>query len=490
MKRPYKTILILALGVAIVAVAVVSIRKATRKNAPVPRTSTVAVCDITDTVTETGVVEPVNKIDVKSKVAGKVLAIPVREAEMVQSGQLIAEVDRSVIDPQIATAQAQLDQAKARLEQSIAQYKLQIDQDKSSIAQAEAVLKTSVTHRDAVKAAARPQEVGQQQEAVSRAQIAVDDALRTLKRKQTLLDKGFVAQSDVDAAQVAVDTAKSSLAATRQQLSLTQAGPRAEDIADANAQVASARAQLDGARINADQHAIRRFDIDQAQAAVEQNQHALAQLTVSLNDTRIVAPASGIVLKKYKEQNEIVQSATTGYSDAQAILVTLGQGAQVRVGINEVDVAKLAVGQTAAVTIDALPTVNLTGHVSEIAPASTGALADASVDSSATIAKFIIRIRLDRLDTRLRPGMSASVAITAAERRKVLTVSPEVAPDGGASGTVKVLVEPGNKQIPRPVKFGLRSDAGLEVVSGLKAGDKVVIPSQGAEDRRKIDIYN
>jgi multidrug efflux pump subunit AcrA (membrane-fusion protein) len=490
MKRSRKPFIVVLVVAIVLVIAGFSIRKATTKPAPIPRTSTVTIGDVTDTVTETGVVEPVNKIDVKSKVAGRVLAIPIQESQIVHEGQLIAEVDRSVIDPQIATAQAQLDQAKSRLEQAVAQYKLQIEQDKSAIEQAQAQLKTSVTHRDAVKAAARPQEVAQQQEAVSRAQIALEDAQRTLKRKQSLLGKGFVAQSDVDTAQVAVDTASSTLAAARQQLSLTQAGPRAEDIADAEAQVASARAQLDGARINAEEHAIRKYDIDQAQAAVEQNEHSLAQLMVSLSDTHIVSPATGIVLKKYKEQNEIVQSATTGYSDAQAILVSIGQGAQVRVGINEVDVAKLAVGQSATVTIDALPDLKLTGHVQEIAPTSSGALTETNSDSSAALAKFIVRIRLDRTEPRLRPGMSASVSITAAERHKVLTVSPEVSPDGASSGTVKVLTEPGHKQIPRAVKFGLRSDASLEVLSGLKNGDKVIIPAQEAQDRRKIDIYN
>lgn len=490
MKRNTKIAVTLVL-VAIVAAGGFAVKKASHKPPKPPRTATVAIGDIAETVTETGVVEPINKIDVKSKVAGKVLTIPIEEGEIVHEGQLIAEVDRSVIDPQIARTQADLDASKAKLAQSVAVYKLQIEQDSASIRESKAALQTAIAHLEAVKAAARPQEVAQQQEGVARAQIAVADAERTLKRKRALLDKGFVAQSEVDAAQVALDTARSSLTAAQEQLSLTKAGPRTEDIADAASQVATARAQLDGARVNADQHRIRRFDIDQAQAAVQASEHDLAQLMVSLNDTHIVAPASGIVLKKYKQQNEIVQSATTGYSDAQAILTSLGQGERVRVGINEVDVAKLAVGQRTTITVDALPGVTIAGHVSEIAPTSTGALADQSTaDASGSIAKFVVRISLDHPDPRLRPGMSAGVTITTRSRRQVLTVSSEVAPDAGQAATVKVLSQPGNRQVAKSVKLGLRSDSAIEIVSGLKAGDKVVIPEKSAADRRKIDIYN
>ncbi|HEY3330908.1 MAG TPA: HlyD family efflux transporter periplasmic adaptor subunit [Capsulimonadaceae bacterium] len=490
MKSRTKLVVGILVIVAVAGSAVYSVRKA-RKPAPLPRFAVAAIEDLKDTVTETGVVEPIDKIDVKSKVAGKLLSIPITEGQSVVTGQLIAEVDRSVIDPQMARAQSQLDQAKAKLAQAIATYNLQIKQDAVSITEAQAAVTTAMAHREAVKAAARPQEVSQQQESVSRADIALADAERTLNRKRALLAKGFVSQSEVDATQMAVDTARSSVAAARSALSLTKAGPRTEDIADATAQVESARAQLAGARVNAEQHRIRRYDIDQASAAVQGSEHDLAQLQVSLNDTRIVAPAAGVVLKKYKEQNEIVQSATTGYSDAQAILTTLGRGARVRVNINEVDIAKLAIGQKVSVTVDALPGVTLAGRVSEIAPATSGALADTSTaDASTSIAKFIVRIALVKPDSRVRPGMSAGVTVTARERHAVLALPSEIAPDGGATAIVKVLTGPANRQVTHTIKLGLRTDSRVEVLSGLKAGDRVVIPTKANADRRKIDIYN
>ena len=137
---------------------------------------------------------------------------PFRKASTSRSGQLIALVDRSLIDPQLAGDQAQLRQAQARLAQTQAEYALQVKQTAAAIAQAQAGLNTAQAHLAVVAAGARPQELAQQKEAVSRARIAYDDALRTQKRRQSLLGKGFISQADYDTSQVAVDTAASSLA--------------------------------------------------------------------------------------------------------------------------------------------------------------------------------------------------------------------------------------------------------------------------------------
>ena len=142
---------------------------------------------------------------------------------------------------------------------------------------------------------------------------------------------------------------------------------------DAKAQVAAARVQLDAARANTGQDAVKQSDIAQARASVAQISGNIQQLQVNISDTRILAPASGIVLKKYKEPNEIVQSATTGFSDAQAIVATLGSRLEVKVGINEVDISKVHARAPASITVDALPDATFAGVVTEIAPASTNA---------------------------------------------------------------------------------------------------------------------
>ncbi len=492
MKRFLKPLIIAVVLVALVAVVGRSVTKSLHRPPVPPRTAQTVRGDITISVSETGTIEPVDKVDVKSKAAGRLLSIPITEGQFVQKGQLIAIVDRSLIDPQLAQDQAQLRSAQARLSQTQAEYALQIQQTASAIAEAKANLATAKTHLAVVAAAARPQELAQGKEAVDRAQISVADALRTQKRRAALLARGFISQADYDSSQVAVDTAQSTLATAQQAQALTVAGPRLQDVADAQAQVESARVQLQAAQANTGQNAVKYSDIAQARAAVAQIAGTIQQLQVSVADTRIVAPASGLVLKKYKEPNEIVQSATTGFSDAQSIVATLGSRLQVSVGINEVDVAKVSLHAPAVITVDALPGASFPGSVTQIAPASTNAFSSDSSGSGGggstnSISKFSVKVAFDRSDSRLRSGMSANVAIISRKHVHVVLAPLEAVPFTDASGQVTVLTA-AKKQEPRTVKTGLRDDTQVEIIAGLRPGETLVVPPIDGSGRRKIDI--
>ena len=489
MKKFTRPLIFLVIVIVALAIAGSKIRQNSHKEAPAPRVSIVRRGDVSVLVSEVGTLEPVSKVDVKSKVAGRLLTIPIQEGQFVHTGQLIATVDRTLIDPQVAQTQASLQQAQARLQQTVSEYRLQVAQSAMAISQAQANLAEAKTHLAAVRAGARPQELAQQQQAVERTKIALADAQRTLTRKKDLVAKGFVAQADLDTAQTNVDTAQSNLASAQQQLDLTQAGPRIEDIRDAQSQVSAQKVALATAEANAAENEVRKSDITQAQASVEQTAGNLAQLLVNLHDTRIVAPASGVVLKKYKEPTEIIQSATTGFSDSESIVATLGTRSLVRVGINEVDIPKVRLGDPVNIHVDAISDKIFSGVVTEIAPASTNAFdsTGASTSSSSSISKFSVKIEFRQYDPRLRPGMSAGVDIISARHKNVSFVALEAVPFSGSHGNLSVLLA-NKKQEPRAVTTGLRNDQQVEIVSGLKDGDAVVIPAIDGKARRKLDI--
>jgi len=462
-------------------------RLAARHTVTPPKTINTFTGDIRILVSETGTIEPMKKVDVRSKVAGRLISLLVQEGQRVTRGQLIAVVDRSQLDPQIARQRALLDQSQARLQQSQTSYTLQVSQSRAAILQAEADLKAAQTHLNLVAAGARPQELAKQDQAVTQAQITLDDAQRTLKRKQALIAKGFIPQADVDTAQVAVDTATSNLAAAQQNRSLVQAGPRKEEIDDARMAVQQARVRLATAKADATQNEVRKADIVQAQAGVQQSNQDLAQLQVNLSDTKIVAPASGTVLKRYKQLDEIVQSATTGFSDTQSLIATLGSRQEIRVDVNEIDVPKVHMDAPVTIHVDAIPGVDYHGTVIEIAPASTTAFSDTSAGANNGVSRFTVKVLLNSDDPKLRSGMSASVDILSDEHKHVVLLPVSALPATGIITSVTV-VGPGKKQTPRTVKIGLRDDVNAEIVSGLKAGEAVLIPTPPPSDRRKIKM--
>ena len=488
MKKTTGALLAGVCALIVVGTFVLIQQKNVGKAAVLPRTVSVVKVDLIVKVSETGTIQPQDKIDIKSKVAGRLLSVPINEGQYVVKGQLIALVDRSLIDPQIASTKAQLDQQQAHLSQTIAQYNLSVQQDQMAIEQSKAALLSSETHLNVVRAAARPQELAQDQEAVDRAKITLDDATRNQKRKAQLLQSGFIPQSDYDTAQVAVDTAASNLETAQEALDLAEAGPRIQDVQDAAAGVNAARVNLNAAKVNAEENLVKKYDIDQAAATVQQTSNDLAQLMVNLNDTTIVAPSSGIVLKKYKEENEIVQSATTSFSDTEALVATLGGKVYVNVEINEVDIAKIHVGAPVTITVDALPGTNFDGVVSSIAPASTNTFSSDSSSSSGqnSIAKFAVAISLEKSIPQLLPGMTANVDIISAKHSGVLLLPLEGLGFDGKSGTVTVLTSE-NKREKRQVTVGLTNDTEAEIVSGLNAGDRVVVPGLGLT-RRTIDL--
>ncbi len=439
---------------------------------PLPATVTARRGDLTVEVSETGTLLADNQVDIKSKVAGRILDIPIHEGEFIHQGQLIARIDRSLLDPQIAQARASLSQAQARLQQTISQYHLQQVQTHMAIAQAKAGLHSAQTHLAAVKADARPQEIAEQQMAVQRAQIAQKDAQRTYDRKAALLAKGFVAQATLDTAQTALDTARSNLNTAQQSLALTQAGPRLEDIRDAEAQVNIQRIALAAAQTNAGQNEVSRSDVMQARASVQQMAGALNQLLVSLHDTEIVAPTSGILMKKDKEPNEIVQSATTGFSDSQSTVATLGSHLLVQVGINEMDIPKVRLGEHATIHVDSLPEKAFTGVVTEIAPASTEAF-DTSGSGQSGISKFWVKVAFRHADPQLKPGMSAVVDILSARRKHVVLVPVDALPFAGSHGQVTLLLLSGTLR-KRSVIIGIRNNRDAEVLKGIYPGEKLV----------------
>jgi macrolide-specific efflux system membrane fusion protein len=125
--------------------------------------------------------------------------------------------------------------------------------------------------------------------------------------------------------------------------------------------------------------------------------------------------------------------------------------------------AKLKVGQTATVAPDALTGVELGAHVSAISPVGT---------TSSNVVSFDVTLTLGQNDTSVRPGMSASAAVIVNQAQGV-TVANAAVSGSGSLATVTVLRN--GKQTQQQVAVGLRGDSRTQIISGLSAGEQVVI---------------
>ena len=142
------------------------------------------------------------------------------------------------------------------------------------------------------------------------------------------------------------------------------------------------------------------------------------------------------------------------------------------VAFSESDITKVKVGQSATVTLDALSGVQLGAHVTAISSVGT---------TSSSVVSYDATLTLDQRDSRVKAGMSASASVIVHQAQGV-TVPNDAVSGNGSLATVNV--SRGGKTVSQQVVVGLKGDSRTQIVSGLRAGDQLVVtttlPSLGS----------
>jgi HlyD family secretion protein len=207
----------------------------------------------------------------------------------------------------------------------------------------------------------------------------------------------------------------------------------------------------------------------QAQAQVQQSEASLKQLEEQLSYTTVRSPMDGVVLSRDVQVGDAVSSILVLGSTA-TLVMTLGDTHQVYVKgkVDESDIGKVFLGQAARIKVQSFPSKTFAGHVTKIAP--LGIEKD-------NVTTFEVQISIDNPTGELKSQMTANAEIVLEEHRNVLTIPEQaVLYDKNRNASVWVPDEHG-KDGHRvvPIKIGLSNGSKAEVLSGLKAGDTVVL---------------
>jgi RND family efflux transporter MFP subunit len=196
----------------------------------------------------------------------------------------------------------------------------------------------------------------------------------------------------------------------------------------------------------------------QSQASLDSAKIAVEQAQRNLDKAKIIAPFDGLVA---------ALNFSFGDSAGTATAITLIDVSQLQVKVNlaEVDIAKIKVGQTAQMTLDALTGKTFNAKVLMIAPAAT--IAQGVVNYPVTVSV------LDN-DGSIKSGMTANLAIVVEQRDNVLLVPNRAIKTQGNQRTVTVVID--GKNVVEPITIGMTNDTSAEVTSNnLKEGDRIVI---------------
>ena len=197
-------------------------------------------------------------------------------------------------------------------------------------------------------------------------------------------------------------------------------------------------------------------DIKTARAQLDSSRAQLSSAYNEYNNNLVVAPFDGqvaVVAAKKGDQASSGSTAVTLITKQKIATVTL----------NEVDAAKVKIGQKAILTFDAIEELSLTGEVVEI---------DALGTVSQGVVSYGVKIVFDVQDDRVKSGMSTSANIILSSKADVLLVSSSAIKSQAGVSYVEVLVN--NLPERKTVEVGESNDTMTEIATGLNEGDVVI----------------
>jgi HlyD family secretion protein len=228
----------------------------------------------------------------------------------------------------------------------------------------------------------------------------------------------------------------------------------------------------------------------------KQGQSMYEKAVDNLGKTKITAPMDGVLTYLDAEVGEIAQ-AQTSYTQGKTLMIVSNMNAfEVAVDVDETEITKILLGQSAKIEVDAFPDTTFNGEVVEIGNTAT----TSNTGSTEQSTNFKVKILFTEGIAHIRPGMSASVDIITNTRSKILTVpygaivmrSAELdsslrkdlkLPDAGSdSSTVSkknedikgIFLAKSGKAKFTQVTTGIADQKNIEIITGVAEGDTVI----------------
>ncbi|HWQ40914.1 MAG TPA: biotin/lipoyl-binding protein [Desulfosporosinus sp.] len=420
-------------------------------------TAKAKIGNVSKVITATGTVNFPHSIPLQFSNNGQVVELNIKDGDSVKKGQVLARIDDADLKTAVVQQQANLTTAQAKLKSLQEGFNAQTKADaQSALAKAE-------------------QEVTSAQQSLTTAQ---QNAEQSYLNNQVSLAEQNVKQASDDLGKAQQSGTASSTALNQALEALTTAqnaknGGAAQTLASVQAQYRSAQADLTAAqyKVKQQESGPTAADVQSAQASIVQAQAQLDSANTKLAEATILAPTDAVVIDSGLQ---LYQYTT----DDSMITITPSEGTgsnlEVAATIDQADIAQVKIGQTVDITLDAYPDEHSSGTVSLVALQGS---------TASNVTTFEVTVAIEKASDKLRSGMNANIDISVAEVKNVLTVPSEAIK---TSGTKKqaIVVATTNANSPAQagqttqnvtVEIGLDDGTNVEIKSGLKEGQEVVI---------------
>lgn len=422
------------------------------------KTMVVAAALVPDNATASGTVRPLVEAAIAPKIMSGVSAVYVREGDRVRAGQVLIRLESRDLRALVGQAEAALAAAVSNSSRAGTAVGLQEAQTGTDIARAEAALAAAREQLSIVKEGPRKQQRAQARLATAQAEAQYRNAETELGRMTRLFEQDAVSRQRLDSARTAYEIAKAQYEAAREQESLTEEGSRAQEIQAAQQQVRQAEEALRMARAAAVQNKMSASAASAARSQVSQARAALELARTQLSYATITSPVSGVVARRMVDPGDTVSPGIP------VIVVQSDSGYRLEATVPEKHVSALRIGKTVDVAIGSDGRRDQ-GRVAVISPAG---------DPSSR--KFLVKVDLpDRL--RPRAGEFGRMSFAVGYSKGTLVPEQALRDQGGLP--VVFVVDGKGKARVRAVRTGRKTERGVEILSGLSPGDRVVLESAG-----------
>ena len=363
---------------------------------PTPQPQAQAIDDV---VSAQGSLIPRHRAELAFRAGGRVAEVIVAEGQAVKTGDVLVRLQDDEAKAGLAQAQAVLDAARANLAQlEEGARPEQIAQAEAALRAADAALAAAMAERARITGGATEAQVASAQARLAAAQVdqkLAQDAYDQIERAGLTGTLEEQARYRLNAANQALTAAQKALAEA------LAGGTQTERAAQANVAAAQAQRDLAQAQLDELKNGASGSQIAAARAGVAQAEAALLAAQAALDELSLRAPFDGTIADITIDTGQVIAPGAV-----VASIADLDQWQAQTDDLSEVDVVKIQIGQTAKITVDALPDTALTGRVASITARAETRRGDVT---------YTVKIDLDGDDPRVMWGMTAQIDIQTGE---------------------------------------------------------------------------
>ena len=427
------------------------------------------------TLSETGELRPRKSVKIKCEVDGQPsILFVVDESTHVKKGDLLIELTSESLTERLESEQMEVDKLAEALESSKADLQMQLNQNASDIEKARIDVEVAELDLKKYIEGDFQQRLKEIELDIQRTNMDIDRKKIELKENTELLERGWVTQYQVDQIKYSLDVLNMELDRHREAKRILLEYEKPMNLKQKRSALNRARAALNDQKQRAEQLARKKqSDVDRNATLLKQRRRRLAKYQEQLKNCKVFAPCDGIV----QYPNEWGWRFSSG---AIAVGETVRKGQTllelpdtsrmiVKTRIHEADRHLVREGMPCLVTVTAVPGKTFTGKVSKI---------DKFVDTenrwlNPNLKEHGAEILLDPTEVALSPGESAEVKIIIATVKDALAVPVQCVFARGARNFV--FLDAGAGPQPREVRIGRANPTMVEVLDGLRPGDRVLM---------------